>query len=36
VWNPLKSERAMFGFLIQVGVVALAVIVVVLVVRAIF
>jgi hypothetical protein len=36
VWNPLRSERDMFRFVVQVGVVCLAVIVIVLVLRAIF
>jgi hypothetical protein len=36
VWNPLRSERDMFRFLIQVGVVFLAIIVIVVVIRAIF
>jgi hypothetical protein len=34
--NPLRSEQAMFRFLVRVGVVALAVVVIVVVVRAIF
>jgi hypothetical protein len=36
VWNPLRSERDMFRFVVQVGVVCLAVIVIVIVLRAIF
>jgi hypothetical protein len=36
MWNPLRSERDMFRFLVQVGVVCLAVIVIVVVLRAIF
>jgi hypothetical protein len=36
MWNPLRSERDMFRFLVQVGVVCLAIIAIVLVVRAIF
>jgi hypothetical protein len=35
-WNPLRSERDMFRFLIQIGAVCLAVIVIVVVLRAIF
>jgi hypothetical protein len=35
-WNPLRSERAMLRFLIQVGVFCLTVIIVVLILRAIF
>jgi hypothetical protein len=35
-WNPLRSEREMFRFLVQVGVVCLAVVVIVVVLRAIF
>jgi hypothetical protein len=34
-WNPLRSERDMLRFLMQVGIVCLAVIVVVLILRAI-
>jgi hypothetical protein len=36
VWNPLRSERDMFRFLVQVGVVCLAVVLIVVVLRAIF
>jgi hypothetical protein len=36
VWNPLRSERDMFRFLVQVGLVCLAVVVIVVVLRAIF
>jgi hypothetical protein len=36
VWNPLRSERDMFRFLLQVGVVCLAIVVLVVVLRAIF
>ena len=35
MWNPLRSERDMFRFLVQVGLVCLAVIVIVVVLRAI-
>jgi hypothetical protein len=35
VQNPLRSEDAMFRFLVRVGLVALAVVVIVVVVRAI-
>jgi hypothetical protein len=35
-WNPLRSERDMFRFLVQVGVVCLAIVVIVVVLRAIF
>jgi Tfp pilus assembly protein PilN len=34
-WNPLRSEREMFRFLMQVGGVVLALIVIVVVLRAI-
>jgi hypothetical protein len=34
-WNPLRSERDMLRFLVQVGIVCLAVIVVALILRAI-
>ena len=34
--NPLRSEQAMFRFLVRVGLVALAVVGVVVVLRAIF
>jgi hypothetical protein len=34
-WNPLRSERDMFRFLIQVGAFFLAVIVIAVVLRAI-
>ena len=36
MWNPLRSERDMFRFLVQVGVVCLAIIVIVVVLRAVF
>jgi hypothetical protein len=36
MWNPLQSERHMFRFLVQVGLVCLAIVVVVVVLRAIF
>ena len=36
MWNPLRSERDMFRFLVQVGVVCLAIAVIVVVLRAIF
>ena len=36
MWNPLRSERDMFRFLMQVGVVAVALIVIVVALRAIF
>jgi hypothetical protein len=36
MWNPLRSERDMFRFLVQVGVVCLAIVVLVVVLRAIF
>jgi hypothetical protein len=36
VWNPLRSERDMFRFLIQVFFVCLAVAVIVVLIRAIF
>jgi hypothetical protein len=35
-WNPLRSERDMFRFLMQVGAVCLVIVVIVLVLRAIF
>jgi hypothetical protein len=35
VQNPLRSEDAMFRFLVRVGVVALAIVIVVVVLRAI-
>ena len=35
MWNPLRSERDMFRFLVQVGAVCLAIIVIVVVLRAI-
>jgi hypothetical protein len=35
MWNPLRSERDMFRFLMQVGAVFLAIIVIVVVLRAI-
>ncbi len=34
-WNPLRSERDMFRFLLQVGAFFLAIIVIVVVLRAI-
>jgi hypothetical protein len=36
VWNPLRSERDMFRFVVQVGAFCLAIIVLVVVLRAIF
>lgn len=36
MWNPLRSERDMFRFLLQVGAGALILIVLVVVLRAIF
>ena len=36
MWNPLRSERDMFRFVVQVGVVCLAIVVIVVVLRAIF
>jgi hypothetical protein len=36
MWNPLRSEQAMFRFLLQVGAAAIFVVVVVVVLRAIF
>jgi hypothetical protein len=36
MWNPLRSERDMFRFVVQVGGVCLAIIVLVVVLRAIF
>jgi Tfp pilus assembly protein PilN len=36
MWNPLRSEREMYRFLVQVGVVVLVLIVIVVVLRAIF
>ena len=36
MWNPLRSERDMFRFLIQVGLFCAGVIVIVLLIRAIF
>jgi hypothetical protein len=36
MWNPLRSERDMFRFLVQVGVVCLALVAIVLALRAIF
>jgi hypothetical protein len=35
-WNPLRSERDMFRFLIQVGIVCVAIVVIVVILRAIF
>jgi hypothetical protein len=36
MWNPLRSERDMFRFLLQVGIVCVAIVVLVFVIRAIF
>jgi hypothetical protein len=36
VWNPLRSERDMFRFLLQVGLFCIAIVVIVVVLRAIF
>jgi len=36
MWNPLRSEQAMFRFLIQVGVAAIVLVVIVELIRAIF
>jgi hypothetical protein len=36
MWNPLRSERDMFRFVLQVGLVCLAIVVIVVVLRAIF
>ena len=36
MWNPLRSERDMFRFLLQVGGFCLALAVIVVVLRAIF
>jgi hypothetical protein len=36
MWNPLRSERDMFRLLVQVGVVCVAIIALVVVLRAIF
>ena len=36
MWNPLRSERDMFRFLVQVGAFCALVVVIVLVLRAIF
>jgi hypothetical protein len=36
MWNPLRSERDMFRFLVQLGLVCLAIGVIVVVLRAIF
>ena len=36
MWNPLRSERDMFRFVVQVGLVCLAIVVIVVVLRAIF
>ena len=36
MWNPLRSERDMFRFLIQVAVVCVAIVVIVVVLRTIF
>ena len=36
MWNPLRSERDMFRFLMQVGGVVLVLILVIVVLRAIF
>jgi hypothetical protein len=35
MWNPLRSERDMFRFLLQVGAFCLAIAVIVIVLRAI-
>jgi hypothetical protein len=35
-WNPLRSEREMFRFMVQVGLVCAAIVVIVVVLRAIF
>jgi hypothetical protein len=36
VWNPLRSERDMFRFLMQVFVVCVAIVLIVVLIRAIF
>jgi len=36
MWNPLRSERDMFRFLLQVGAVAIGVVVIVELIKAIF
>jgi hypothetical protein len=36
MWNPLRSERDMFRFLIQVGIFFLAIVAIVVILRAIF
>jgi hypothetical protein len=36
MWNPLRSERDMFRFMLQVAVVCLAIVVLIVVLRAIF
>jgi hypothetical protein len=36
MWNPLRSERDMFRFLLQVGIVCVAIIAIVVALRAIF
>jgi hypothetical protein len=35
-WNPLRSERDMFRFMVQVGAFCLVIVVLVLILRAIF
>jgi hypothetical protein len=35
-WNPLRSERDMFRFLIQVGIVCVAIVLIVVLIRTIF
>jgi hypothetical protein len=36
VWNPLRSERDMFRFLLQVGIFCVAIAAIVVILRAIF
>jgi hypothetical protein len=36
MWNPLRSEQAMFRFLLQVGAGLVVIVVIVLLIRAIF
>ena len=36
MWNPLRSERDMFRFLLQVGIFCLAIVALVLILKAIF
>jgi hypothetical protein len=36
MWNPLRSEQDMFRFLLQVGLAAIALVAIVLLLRAIF